>query len=209
MHELRLGVRSVQDSFVPEIMTSICNVIKFTADTNISPECQGFVYDSEQKIAFFKPQPQTRLLDSSNLCSNPTTYTWLRSEKRGWLHCTNTCINLPGYRCLCRTVEHAWHSQHGMCLDQFSCGTVRPASIMTANMARAFDGLEEYHGLLCRCMPAESCSNAHAYALCVYTGLAGAPSTTSGSDGSSGWTTCHSCMLPCAKYALGPNVSSC
>lgn len=66
---------------MPHVLASVCNNIKFAdAPINSSEHCQGFVYDAEQNIAFFKPQPASRLLDSSDLCSSPTTYTWLRTQ---------------------------------------------------------------------------------------------------------------------------------
>ena len=66
---------------MPHVLASVCNNIRFAdAPTNSSEHCQGYVYDAEQNIAFFKPQPASRLLDSSDLCSSPTTYTWLRTQ---------------------------------------------------------------------------------------------------------------------------------
>lgn len=63
---------------MPEKLTSICNEISFNGDA-----CQGFVYDTKQNIAFFKPRPAN---SSPDLCANPTTYTWLLTTNRGQLH---------------------------------------------------------------------------------------------------------------------------
>lgn len=41
--------------------------------------CQGFVYDHQQNVAFFKGQTNGSVLDSKGLCSNPTAYAWLRN----------------------------------------------------------------------------------------------------------------------------------
>ena len=101
-----------------EYLASICNDIQFTADANISADCQGFVYERKQNIAFFKPQPASGLLDTSDLCSNPTTYTWLLCQSRGWLQSIYTCTELPGYRSFCsRTcmAQSTWHLTWHVC----------------------------------------------------------------------------------------------
>ena len=197
-----------------QYLASICNDIQFNADANISAQCQGFVYEAKQKIAFFKPQPAARMLNTNDLCSNPTTYTWLLTKPRGWLHCIHTCTGLPPYRSF--AVGDGWNRQRGIYIAcVLTSPAVHPASITgTANMAHAGDGFEEHHGFVCRCMPAafgRLFSNAHAFALCVYAGVAGAiPPTTSSSKSSGlGRPTCHCCMLRCFKYALGPNTSCC
>lgn len=101
----------VQGSFTPDKPTSICNDIKFVPNGNSSDDCQGFVYDTQQKIAFFKPQPVSGLLGTGDLCANPTTYTWLLTVNRGQLCCINCYIELHVYSHLC------------MCLDKsrFTC----------------------------------------------------------------------------------------
>ena len=93
---MKRWVLLLQDGFMPEFASSICNDTKFTADR---ADCQGFVYDSKQKIAFFKPKPAVRLLDTGDLCSSPTTYTWLRTL--GQLHGIYNCPDLHKCNCSC------------------------------------------------------------------------------------------------------------
>ena len=66
---------------MPDTLASVCNNIRFAnAPANSSEHCQGFVYDAEHNMAFFKVQPSQMWLDTKDLCSSPTTYTWLRTQ---------------------------------------------------------------------------------------------------------------------------------
>ena len=107
----------LQDSTMPDTLGSVCNNIRFAnAPANSSEHCQGFVYDAEHSTAFFKVQPRETWLGTKNLCSSPTTYTWLRTL--GQLHCMSTlhihiaCLcSLHSFACLLENiVGTAWHS---------------------------------------------------------------------------------------------------
>ena len=62
----------IQDGALPETLAQICNNMA----TNGSI-CQGFVYDSSTKTAFFKGSPQSTPVDTSKLCLNPKETAWL------------------------------------------------------------------------------------------------------------------------------------
>ena len=95
---------------MPDTLASVCNNIAFAnPPASSSGFCQGFVYDDAKNIAFFKPQPASGLLDTSNLCSSPTCYTWLR--KQGCLHLLTYLLILLAQSCLScsRTCEEHMH----------------------------------------------------------------------------------------------------
>ena len=74
-------MQCLQDSTMPDILANICNSITITnPPANSSKFCQGFVYDDARNVAVFKPQPASGLLDTNNLCSSPTTHTWLCTQ---------------------------------------------------------------------------------------------------------------------------------
>ena len=80
-------MQCLQDSTMPNTLASICDNVTFANPPASSSEfCQGFVYDAAKNIAFFKPQPASGLLDTSDLCSSPIAYTWLRTTRSAtWL----------------------------------------------------------------------------------------------------------------------------
>lgn len=66
---------------MPDTLASVCDDLGFkSADGTNNIVCQGFVYDHQQTVAFFKGQTNGQLLDTKRLCSNPTTYAWLRTK---------------------------------------------------------------------------------------------------------------------------------
>ena len=70
----------MQDSTLPDTLAQTCNDINFnnsTASPHSPVVCQGFVYDSTQKVAFFKGQPANKSIDQSSLCHQPNTTLWL------------------------------------------------------------------------------------------------------------------------------------
>ena len=74
-------MQCLQDSTMPDMLADICNNITFANPPVTSSRfCQGFVHDDARNITVFKPQPASGLLDISNLCSSPTTHTWLRTQ---------------------------------------------------------------------------------------------------------------------------------
>ena len=83
----------LQDGTLPDTLAAICNSIRFEpASANFTEYCQGFVYDVRQQVAFFKAQPDNRLLGVKDMCSNPTTYTWLHTQGRPTGHTPHDCI---------------------------------------------------------------------------------------------------------------------
>ncbi len=77
--QMRLASCRLQDNTLAGTLANVCNTINY--DNNIV--CQGFVYDNQQKVAFFKGgtngQPVTT---GSVLCSSPTGTAWLRDTGR-------------------------------------------------------------------------------------------------------------------------------
>ena len=64
---------------MPDTLASVCNNIGFRSqDGSTNIVCQGFVYDHQQNVVFFKGQANGQLLDTTRTCSNPTTFAWLR-----------------------------------------------------------------------------------------------------------------------------------
>lgn len=99
------SLHCLQAGCLPETLASICNNITFT---DSSQPCQGFVYDYEQEIAFFKPCPRSGPLGASDMCINPTAYTWLN---QGWSHrlqraCISALTCMAMLFCSTTNMEH-------------------------------------------------------------------------------------------------------
>lgn len=95
---------------MPNKLASICNNIKFIPSGNSSEDCQGFVYDTQQKRAIFKPQSAISLLGTGSLCAHPTTYTWLLTKIRGSYAAQTAACNCLGTAvCICVLTCHALH----------------------------------------------------------------------------------------------------
>ncbi|DBA75054.1 TPA: hypothetical protein ACH3X1_010389 [Trebouxia sp. C0004] len=63
------------DSTLAGTLANVCDTINY--DNNIV--CQGFVYDHQQKVAFFKGGINGQPVNTSSvLCSSPTSTAWLR-----------------------------------------------------------------------------------------------------------------------------------
>ena len=83
----------LQDSTLPDTLAAVCNDIGFVGSDGTSTiVCQGFVYDRQQNVAFFKGQINGQLLDTKRLCSAPTTYAWLRNTGKSCVQ-SNADIN--------------------------------------------------------------------------------------------------------------------
>ena len=127
---LDVSVPWLQDSAMPDTLASVCNNITFAnPPASSSGFCQGFVYDAAKNIAFFEPQPASRLLDTSNLCSSPKAYTWLRTQGQlhffSYLHCLLASCQLSS-----PAIEHVKQ--------------IRGMAMVTA----MFDCIEEHSGWL-------------------------------------------------------------
>ena len=97
----------LQDSAMPDILANVCNNIRFVnPPANSSNFCQGFVYDDAKNTAFFKPQPASglALLDTNNLCSSPTTHTWLRTQGPLTQSCPS-CISILTVKAMSQTPD--------------------------------------------------------------------------------------------------------
>lgn len=69
----------MQDSTLAGSLANVCNTIQYGTNT----VCQGFVYDNEQKVAFFKGGTNGQPVNTSSvLCSSPTGTAWLRDTGR-------------------------------------------------------------------------------------------------------------------------------
>ncbi len=80
---MRLASCYMQDSTLAGTLANVCNTIQY--GTNIV--CQGFVYENEQKVAFFKGGGNGSAVNTSSvLCSSPTGTAWLRDTGRRFLH---------------------------------------------------------------------------------------------------------------------------
>ncbi|KAA6418535.1 MAG: hypothetical protein FRX49_11481 [Trebouxia sp. A1-2] len=66
---------SNQDSTLAGTLANVCNTIQYGTNT----VCQGFVYDNQQEVAFFKGGDNGSAVNTSSvLCSSPTSTAWLR-----------------------------------------------------------------------------------------------------------------------------------
>ena len=68
---------------MPETLASVWNNITFASmPANTTQFCQGFVYDVQKHVAAFVagPSSASELLDPTDLCRHPTSYTWLRTQ---------------------------------------------------------------------------------------------------------------------------------
>lgn len=77
---LLTGALSVQDANWPKTLAQVCNIIRINdIDPNKAKVCQAFVYDSNQKVAFFKGQPANQSIDPTHLCYSPNSTLWLNA----------------------------------------------------------------------------------------------------------------------------------
>ena len=72
---------TMQDASLPAAVAQLCDTIRLNGTTDDPADasiCQGWVYASVQKIAWFKGQRVNQTIDTAkDLCFNPNRTTWL------------------------------------------------------------------------------------------------------------------------------------
>ena len=104
-------VYDLQDSTLLDQLSQICGNITFNDSSGNPLVCQGFAYDSTQKVAFFKGQAANKSIDQSYLCHQPNITLWLLNA--GQLSSLNVLtpagmapfLPLCGHACVCLSVS--------------------------------------------------------------------------------------------------------